>query len=67
MWGGCKGEVTWVENHLFRESQKYSNKMAKSSAVFLKKNKGNFIIGKHSLGIVRILLIKLLFFITELL
>lgn len=41
--------------------------MAKSSAVFLKKNKGNFIIGKHSLGIVRILLIKLLFCITELL
>lgn len=37
MWGRCKGEVTWVENHWFRESPKYFNKMAKSSVVFLKR------------------------------
>lgn len=64
---GCKGEVTWVENHWFRESPKYFNEMAKSSLVFLKKNKGNFIIGKHNVGILRILLVKLLLCINELL
>lgn len=41
--------------------------MAKSSIVFLKKNKGNFIIGKHNVGIVRLLLVKLLLCIIELL